>query len=60
MSSVFEVLFLFWIAVLSVLSSWDEMRVCVKLLADDVWAAEEDKTVFLSVGVDIFNQLYLK
>ena len=30
------------------------MIVRVKLLADDVWAAEEDKTGFLSVGVDIF------
>ena len=35
------------------------MKVCVKLLADDVWAAEEDKTGFLSVGVDISDQLYL-
>ena len=51
---------LFWIAVLSLLSSWDEMKVCVKLLADDVWASEQDKTGFLSVGVDIYDQLYLK
>ena len=36
------------------------MDVRVKLLADDVWAAEDDKTGFLSVGVDIFDQLYLK
>ena len=36
------------------------MDVRVKLLADDVWAAEEGKTGFLSVGVDIFNQLDLK
>ena len=36
------------------------MKVCVKLLADDLCAAEEDKTGFLSVGVDIFDQLYLK
>ena len=36
------------------------MDVCVKLLADNVWAAEEDKTGFLSVGVDIFDFLYLK
>ena len=30
------------------------MNVCVELLADDVWAAEDYKTGFLSVGVDIF------
>ena len=36
------------------------MKVCVTLLADDVWAAEEDKTDFLSVVVDIFDWLYLK
>ena len=36
------------------------MDVRVKLLADDVWAAEEDRAGFLNVGVDIFNQLYLK
>ena len=36
------------------------MDVCVVLLADDVWSAEDDKTGFLSVGVDIFDQLYLK
>ena len=60
MSSVFEVLFLVWIVVLSLLSRWDEMDVRVKLLADDIWAAEEDKTCFFSVGVDILDQLYLK
>ena len=36
------------------------MNVRVKLLADDVWAAEEDKTGFLSVVVDIYDWLYLK
>ena len=51
---------LFWIALLSSFSSWDEMIVHVKLLLYDVWAAEEDKTGFLSVRVDIFDQLYLK
>ena len=45
---------------MSLLSSWDEMDVCVKLLADDVWAAEDNNTSFLSVGVDIFDQSYLK
>ena len=42
------------------LSSWDDMDVPVELLADDVWAAKDDKTCFLSVGVDIFDWLYLK
>ena len=27
------------------------MNVCVELLADDLWAAEYDKTGLLSVGV---------
>ena len=39
---------------MSLLSSWDEMDVLVNLLSDDVWAAEDDKTGFLSVGVDSF------
>ena len=42
------------------LSSWDEMDVRVELLADYLWEAEDDKTGFLSVGVDIFDCLYLK
>ena len=45
---------------MSLLSSWDEIYFCVKLLADDVWAAEDDKTGFLIVGMDIFDRLYLK
>ena len=32
------------------------MDVRVELPADYVWAAEDDKTSFLSVGVDIFDQ----
>ena len=36
------------------------MDVCVKLLTGDVWAAEDDTTGFLSVGVDIFDRLLLK
>ena len=36
------------------------MDVCVELLADDVWSAEDDITSYLSVGVDIFDGLYLK
>ena len=36
------------------------MIVRVKLLVYNVCTAEEDKTGLLSVGVDIFDQLYLK
>ena len=50
----------FWIALLSPLSSWDDMIVRVKLLVYGVWVDEEEKTGFLSVGVNIFDQLYLK
>ena len=58
MSSVFEVFFLFWFVVMSLLSSWYEMDVPVKLLADDTWAAGDDKPGFLGVGVDSFDRLY--
>ena len=34
------------------------MDVRVELLADDVWAPEDDKTGFLSGGVDILDRLY--
>ena len=51
---------LFWFVVMSLLSSWDEMDIHVKLLADDVWAAEDDITGFLSVEVDILNKSYFK
>ena len=40
------------------LSSWDEIDVCIELLADDVWAAEDDNTGFLSVEVDSFDWLF--
>ena len=60
MPSVFKMLLLFWFVVMSLLSSWGEMDVCVELLADDVWAAEDDKKSSLSVEVDISDQLYLK
>ena len=33
------------------------MDVGVELLADDVWAAEDDKTGFLSVEVDSFESI---
>ena len=50
---------MFWIAVLSLFSSWDNIIVCDKLVVYDVWFAENDNTGFLSVGVDIFDRLYL-
>ena len=50
----------FWIAILFSFSSWDDMIVLVKLLVYDVWFAEEDRIGFLTVGVDIFDWLYLK
>ena len=59
MSSVFEVLFLFWFLVTYLLPSWYKVDVGVELLADDVWSAEDYTTGSLSVGVDIFDQLYL-
>ena len=34
------------------------MDIRVKLLADDLRAAEDDDTGFLSVGLDIFDRLY--
>ena len=51
---------LLWFLVMSLLSSRDEMDVRVELLADDVWAAEDDITGFLSVEVNSFDRLYLK
>ena len=33
------------------------MDVCVELIANDVLSAEDDKTGFLSVGVDIFESI---
>ena len=42
------------------ISGWYEMDVRVELLADDIWEVEDDKTGFLSVGVDIFDWIYLK
>ena len=59
MSSVCEVLFLFSFVVMYLLSRWDDMDGGIELFADDVWAAEDDKTGFLSFGLDIFDQLYL-
>ena len=53
-------MFLFWLVVISLLSSIDEIDVCVELLADGVWEAEEDKIGFFSVGMDFFDQLFLE
>ena len=59
MSSVFNMLFFFWLVVMCLLSCLDEIDVRVELLADDVWEARDDKLGFLSVGVDSFNQFFL-
>ena len=60
MSSVFEMSNVFWIAVLSLFSSWYDIIVRVELVVYDVWCAEDDNTGFLSVGVDIFDRLSWK
>ena len=49
----------FWITVLYFFTNWDDIIVCDKLVVYDVWFAEDDNTGFFSVGVDIFDQLYL-
>ena len=59
-SSVFEMSDVFLMEVLSSFSSWDDIIVRVKLVVYDVWFAEDDNTGFLSVGMDIFDRLYLK
>ena len=51
---------MFLIAVLSLFSSWYDIIVRVELVVYDVWFAEDDKTGFLSVGLNLFDQLYLK
>ena len=45
---------------MSLLSSWYDMDIRVEFLTGDVWAAEDNKTGFLSVEVDSFDQLFLK
>ena len=59
-SSVFEMSNVFWIAVLYLCSSWYKIIVRVEVVVYDVWCAEDDNTGFLSVVVDIFDQLYFK
>ena len=54
-SSVFKIFDMFWIAVLSLLSRWDDIIVCDKLVVNDVWFAEDDNTGFVVVGVGIFD-----
>ena len=51
-------LILFWLLVIYLLSSLDEIDVRVELPADDVWEADGDKPGFLSVGVDSLNWLF--
>ena len=59
MSSAFEMLLLFWLVVICLLSSLYEIYFRVELLSDYLWEAEDDKTGFLIVGVDIFDWLCL-
>ena len=59
MSSVFDVLFLFLLVIICLLSNLDDIDVRVELLADDWWETEVYKTGFFSVGVDNFYQLFL-
>ena len=59
-SSLFEISVVFWIVLMFSFSCLDDIIVGFKLLVYDVWSAEEDRIGFLSVAVDIFDQLYLK
>ena len=45
--------------VLSLCWSWWDIIVGVKVVVYDVWFAEDNNTGFLSVGLDIFDWLYL-
>ena len=58
-SSVFEVLTLIWMEIISLCWSWWDIIVQVKLVVYDAWFAEDNNTGFLSVGLDIFDWLYL-
>ena len=59
-SSVFDMYDVFWIQVMSLFWSWYEIIVGVKFVVYNIWFAEDDNTGFSSVGVDIFDRLYLK
>ena len=52
-------LLFFWLVVMCLLSSLDEVDVCAELLADYVWEPEDNKTGFLSVVGGVFDQLCL-
>ena len=52
-------LFFFWLVVMFLLSSRYTIDVCVELLADDVWEADDYKPSFLSVGLNIFNWFFI-
>ena len=58
-SSIFDMYDVFWIALLSLFSRWYDIIDCVELVVHDVWFAQDDNTGLLSVGLDIFDQLYL-
>ena len=59
MLPLFDMLFLFWLVVMCLLSSLDEIDVRVELLADDVREADDDKWGLLSVEVDSFDWLFM-
>ena len=59
-SSVFEMFIVFWMEVLSLCWSWWEIIIADELVVYDVWFAEDYNTGFFSVGLDIFDRLYLK
>ena len=58
-SSVFNISDVFWIEVLSLFSSWDDLIVRDKLVVYDAWFSEDDNTGFLIVEVGMFDHLYL-
>ena len=44
---------------MSLFSSWDDIIVCDKLVVYDIWFSEDGDTGLLSVGVCIFDWIYL-
>ena len=57
--SIFDMLFLFWLVVMCLLSSLYKINICVESLAYYVWEADDDKLGFLSVVVNSFDRLFL-
>ena len=51
---------MFRMEVLSLCWSWLDIIIGFELVVYDVWFDEDDNTGFLSVGLDIFDWLYLK